>query len=68
MKIKKKKIVEIIKKIIKEAAAEGKFQKHARGTFASMIKLTGSGSVNNTPPYTQKAARPGKSGPPGSVE
>jgi len=68
VKIKKKKIVEIVKKVIKEAAAQGKFQKYARGTFASMIKLAGSGSVNNTPPYTQKAAKVRKSGPAGSAE
>jgi hypothetical protein len=68
LKIKKKKITEIVKKVIKEAAAEGKFQNYARGTFASMIKLASSGSINNTPPFTQKAPRPGKSAPPGSAE
>jgi hypothetical protein len=68
MKIQKKKLAEKLKSALKEAAAEGRFQNYARGTFSSMIKMISSGSIPNTPPYTKKAPGPGKSGPPGSAE
>ena len=61
--MKKKKLREMVRKAVTEAAAQGKFQKYAKGTFASMIKLAGSGGNANTPPFTKKAAKPGKSGP-----
>jgi len=61
--MKKEKLREMVRKAVTEAAAEGKFQKYAKGTFASMVKLAGSGGNANTPPFTQKAAKPGKSGP-----
>jgi hypothetical protein len=63
MKIKVGQLREIIKRRITEAAAEGRFQAHAKGTYSSMIDLLRKGRVNNTPPYSKRAAGPGKSGP-----
>ena len=64
MKITLERLRSIVKGIVQEAAAEGQYQKHAKGTFSSMIKLISTGGNKNTPPFTQKAAKPGKSGPP----
>jgi hypothetical protein len=66
MKIKIDKLREMVREAIVEAAAEGKFQKYARGTFSSMIKKISSGGNNNTPPYTEKSRKAGKSAPPGT--
>ncbi|MEK9695827.1 MAG: hypothetical protein VW270_08680 [Candidatus Poseidoniales archaeon] len=57
---------QIIRDVIIEAAAEGQFQKYARGTFTSMIKKVSSGGNKNTPPFSNKASKPGKSAPPGT--
>ena len=61
--MKKDKLRQIVEKVVTEAAAEGKFQNYARGTFASMIKKASMGGNKNSPPFTDKAAKPGKSGP-----
>jgi len=65
VKIKKKRLREIVKGIVEEAAAEGKFQKYAKGTYASMIKIAASGGNKNTPPFIKKPSKSGKSAPPG---
>ena len=65
MKIKKTRLREIVRGIVKEAAKEGAFQKYAKSTFNRMIKITSKGGNKNTPPFTKKAAKAGKSGPPG---
>ena len=61
--MKKDKLRQIVEKVVTEAAAEGKFQNYARGTFASMIKKASMGGNKNSPPFTDKASKPGKSGP-----
>lgn len=62
MKIKMSELRQIIKEIIKEAAPEGKVQKAYRNSYKKMIKKASSGGNKNTPPFTKKAAKPGKSG------
>jgi|TARA_R110000824_G_scaffold76703_2_gene194308 hypothetical protein len=66
--MKKKRLKEIVHRIIKEAAKEGAIQKIYRQSFKTMIDLASTGGNKNTPPFTKKAARPGKSGPPASEE
>jgi hypothetical protein len=63
MKLKVHRLRELVKRKLDEAAAEGKFQGYAKGTYASMINLLRQGKNNNTPPFSKKAAGPGKSGP-----
>jgi hypothetical protein len=77
MKIKKKRLREIVRGVVKEAAKEGKMQKIYRKSFDDMIKKMStagntlftqnapSSAGKNTPPFTKKAAKAGKSGPPG---
>ena len=43
MKIKLERLRSIVRNIVQEAAAEGKFQKYAKGTYSSMIKLVSTG-------------------------
>jgi hypothetical protein len=62
MKIKMSELRQMIKEIIKEAAPEGKMQKIYRNSYKRMIKKASSGGNKNTPPFTKKAAKPGKSG------
>jgi hypothetical protein len=66
MKLTKEKIREITTSIVKEAAAQGKFQNYAKGTYNSMIRLLKRGNNRNTPPFSDEAAQAGKSGPPGN--
>lgn len=61
--MKKSRLEEIVRKVVTEAASEGKFQNYAKGTFASMIKLASTGGNKNTPPFSSKPPGPGKSGP-----
>jgi hypothetical protein len=68
VKIKLERLREIVKNIVQEAASEGKFQKYAKGTFNSMIKTVSTGGNNNTPPFSKKAPKAGKSAPPGTGE
>ena len=65
MKIKLERLREIVKGVVLEAAAEGVFQKYARGSFASMVKTISTGGNKNTPPFTKKSSKPDKSAPPG---
>lgn len=66
MKIKLERLREIVREAINEAAAQGEFQKYARGTFSNMIKKISSGGNKNTPPFSEKSPRAGKSAPPGT--
>jgi|TARA_Y100000592_G_C5449742_1_gene308062 hypothetical protein len=66
LKVKRKRLKEIVKKVVHEAAKDGVMQKIYRRSFKNMIDKASMGGNNNTPPFTQKAPRPGKSGPPGS--
>ena len=66
MKIKKVKINELrdlVREVIKEAAAEGHIQKIYRRSYARMIDKVSSGGNKNTPPFTNKSSKPGQSGP-----
>ena len=65
MKIKKKRLKEMVRGFIKEAAKQGNIQKIYRKSFANMIKKASTGGNKNTPPFSKKAAGPGKSGPAG---
>ena len=66
MKIKVERLREIVRSAVNEAAAEGQFQKYARGTFASMIKKISQVGNKNTDPYVKKSSKVGKSAPPGT--
>ena len=66
MKIKVERLREIVRDALNEAAAEGQFQKYARGTFSSMIKKMSQGGNKNTSPYVKKSSKVGKSAPPGT--
>ena len=63
MKIKIDELKKMVRRVVKEAAVEGKMQKYYRKTFAKMIATASTGGNKNTPPFTKKAAGPGKSGP-----
>ena len=63
MKIKKARLREIVHGVVLEAAKEGQIQKIYRRQFADMISKAASGKNKNTPPFTKKASKPGKSGP-----
>jgi len=65
MKLKISDLRNLISEIIKEAAKDGEIQKVYRRSFARMIDKASSGGNSNTPPFTEKAPRPGKSGPKG---
>ncbi len=53
---------EIVQRAIKEAAAQGVVQKSYRKSYDKMISKAGTGGNKNTPPFTNKAAKTGKSG------
>ena len=63
MKITMNILREMIRDIIVETAKDGEIQKKYKDSFARMIKKASSGGNNNTPPFTEKASGPGKSGP-----
>ena len=64
MKIKLERLRKIVRGVVTEAAKEGKFQKLARNSFARMIAKASTGGNTNSPPFTDRAPKPGKSGPP----
>jgi hypothetical protein len=68
MKIKKKKLKEFVRGVVKEAAKDGAIQKIYRRSFKNMIDKASMGGNKNTPPFSKKAARPGRSGPPTGEE
>ena len=53
---------EIVKRALKEAAAQGVRQKGYRKSYDKMIAKARTGGNKNTPPFTKKAAGTGKSG------
>lgn len=63
MKIKISKLKALVQDIVKEAAKEGQIQKVYRKQFADMISKASTGGNKNTPPFTKKASKPGKSAP-----
>jgi hypothetical protein len=66
MKIKRKRLKEILTSVLHEAAKEGYIQKVYRSSFDRMIKLASTGGNKNTPPFSNKPASTKKSGPPGT--
>ena len=65
MKIKKTRLREIVQGLVKEAAKEGRIQQVYRRSFTRMGQKVSSGGNKNTPPFTEKTPKPGKSAPPG---
>jgi hypothetical protein len=65
VRIKKSKLREIVLGIVKEAAKEGAIQKVYKRSYSKMGRKLSLGGNKNTPPFTKKAAKPGKSAPPG---
>jgi peptide methionine sulfoxide reductase MsrB len=77
VKIKRKRLREIVTSVVQEAAKEGVIQKVYKKSYDNMIKKMStagntlftqnapSSAGKNTPPFTKKAAKAGKSGPPG---
>ena len=61
--MKRKDLENQVRKLVTEAAKQGKMQKVYRKSFASMIDKAEEGDNPNTPPFTKKAAGPGRSGP-----
>jgi hypothetical protein len=62
MKITLSRLTEIVRGVVKEAAAQGKMQKIYKASYNNMIKKASTGGNKNTPPFTKKAAKAGKSG------
>jgi hypothetical protein len=65
MKIKLSELKKVVRRVVTEAAKDGDIQKIYRRSFARMIDKASTGGNKNTPPFTEPALRPGKSGPPG---
>ena len=63
MKIKLERLRKIVRGVVTEAAKEGKFQKIARNSFSRMIAKVSTGGNQSSPPFTERAPKPGKSGP-----
>jgi len=53
---------EIVRRSLKEAAKQGKFQAGGKKSYNKMIATASTGGNKNTPPFTKKAAKAGKSG------
>jgi len=62
MKITLSRLTEIVRGVVTEAAKEGKIQKIYRNSYKRMIATASTGGNKNTPPFTDKASGPGKSG------
>ncbi len=62
MKITISRLREIVRRSIKEARAEGAAQAANKKTVNKTIALLQKGKNKNTPPFTKKAAKAGKSG------
>jgi len=62
MKIKLSRLQEIVRSVVEEAAKQGKVQKIYRTSYKKMINKARGGGQKNTPPFTKRAAGPGKSG------
>ena len=62
MKLTISRLREVIRRSIKEAAAQGKIQGIYQRKMKKRIATASTGGNENTPPYTKKAAKAGKSG------
>ena len=62
MKLTISRLREVIRRSIKEAAAQGKMQGIYKRKMKKRIATASTGGNENTPPYTKKAATAGKSG------
>jgi hypothetical protein len=62
MKLTISRLREVIRRSIKEAAAQGKIQGIYQRKMKKRIATASTGGNENTPPYTKKAATAGKSG------
>jgi len=62
MKLTISRLREVIRRSIKEAAAQGKIQGIYKRKMKKRIATASTGGNENTPPYTKKAATAGKSG------
>ncbi|HAI37909.1 MAG TPA: hypothetical protein DCM40_07185 [Maribacter sp.] len=66
MKTTIKELRNFVKQMVQEAAKDGEVQKVYRDSFKRMISKLRLGSVKNTPPFSDRAADPKDSGPPGN--
>ena len=62
MKISIKRLEEIVREVVKEAAAEGKMQAIYKRRMNKRIATAATGGNKNTPPFTKRPAKSGKSG------
>tara|TARA_R110000744_G_scaffold262747_1_gene377307 strand:- start:275 stop:475 length:201 start_codon:yes stop_codon:yes gene_type:complete len=62
MKITLSRLTEIVRGVVKEAAAQGKMQAYYKKQMDKRIATASTGGNKNTPPFTKKAAKAGKSG------
>tara|TARA_B100000900_G_scaffold344629_1_gene308780 strand:- start:375 stop:575 length:201 start_codon:yes stop_codon:yes gene_type:complete len=62
MKITLSRLTEIVRGVVKEAAAQGKMQGYYKEQMKKAIGNASKGGNKNTAPYTKKAAKAGKSG------
>ena len=62
MKITLSRLSEIVREVVNEAAKEGSIQKIYKNSYNRMISKASTGGNKNTPPFTKKAAKAGKSG------
>lgn len=62
MKITLSRLTEIVREVVNEAAKEGSIQKIYKNSYNRMISKASTGGNKNTPPFTKKAAKAGKSG------
>ena len=62
MKLTIPQLKEIVQRALKEARAQGAWQKSARKSYDKMIGNARKGGNKNTAPFTKKAAGTGKSG------
>jgi len=62
MKISIKRLEKIVREVVKEAAATGKIQAIYKKRMNKRIATAATGGNKNTPPFTKKAAKSGKSG------
>lgn len=57
----------MVRETLREAAKDGEVQKGYKDSFRRMIAKLRLGKVKNSAPFSQRAADPGKSGPPESA-
>ncbi len=65
MKIKIEELRDLVRQVVQEAAKEGAIQRVYRNSYKRMIQKASSGGNKNTPPFTKRSGKVGKSGPPG---